>query len=86
MSNEGPKFTWGDTVNVASHAPTLYEPGSVCYVVGIGALITDERLRRFNLPYGTIAYTVEYADGHSIEVPEKYLELVRKSEESEGSS
>jgi hypothetical protein len=69
-----PGFTWGDSVLVVREAPERFRPqskGSVCGMTKIDTKFLEEH---YSVPMGTFVYTVEFSDGHSIEIPEKYLQ------------
>ena len=56
-----PKFTWGDSVQVADEAPSRYRSGAYGSICGIHELESQ------------VLYTVEFGDGAAIEVPEDHL-------------
>lgn len=74
-----PKFTWNDLVRVASNSPDKWRPGAVASVVGI----SEESGRRGSyldeFPCGVV-YTIEFADGSSVDVEEASLESMPDTE------
>jgi hypothetical protein len=71
------KYTWGDSILIKSDAPTVYRVGSYGSVCGMRLLEADELERHYDLQVSQpmYVYTVEYADGTDIEIPEQYLEI-----------
>lgn len=61
------KFDYGDSVQLTG---TL----KPCEVVGITAVENARQAEVFNVPIGTVLYTVEFADGSDALVPEIALE------------
>lgn len=74
-----PKYTWNDLVRVASNAPDKWRPGAFASVVGISE--ESERSGSYldEFPHGVV-YTIEFADGSSVELEEASLEAVPDSE------
>jgi hypothetical protein len=57
------RLTWGTRVQVATNAPVSYRPGSLGEICGIpDPSRADDDL-----------YLVEFADGQSLTVPERWL-------------
>ena len=75
MGSDG-KFqpTWGDTVRISQLAPAPLRPGALAAVVGIREIETEGQVEEFTSPLGTRLYLVEFGDGDSLEVPEKWIE------------
>lgn len=55
------KFTWGDLIRVSSSAPEECRPREWGAICGVPLPSKD-------------TYTVEFGDGSSMEIPEKFLE------------
>jgi hypothetical protein len=51
-------------------------PGSLGEVVSIRAITTSDQVQQFGASIGTKVYTIEFGDGVSIEVPERWLEKI----------
>lgn len=66
-------FTWGDVVTVRSDVPKDFHPGQAGSICGIRAIETEKISNQFLEPIGTILYIVEFPDGNSVEIPEKFL-------------
>lgn len=66
MSDTTPaaKFTWGDSVRVATAAPSEFRPGAYAAVCGV----TEPDATR-----SEHFYTIEYDDGSSVQIAEGYL-------------
>lgn len=66
-------FTWGETVQVAATAPPAFRPGQAGSVCGIRE--TPPGIPAPKGPGGRKGwlYLVEFGDGCSIEIPDKYL-------------
>jgi 5-methylcytosine-specific restriction endonuclease McrBC GTP-binding regulatory subunit McrB len=71
----GYKFNYGDSIKIQSTAPKKYHPGNYASVVSMRIIDSIEVEKNFNEPIGSILYHVEFGDGSSMEIPEKYLEL-----------
>ena len=67
-------FTWGDFVRVVTSAPEKYRPGELGDVCGIWTVDSLENSEARGKPIGTTIYTVEFGDGVSAEIPQRYLE------------
>ena len=74
MSKPSFKYDYGETVRVAASAPTPLIPGTEVAVVGMTQIVQPRELLGTLWPRGTIAYTIEFADGSSVEVPETYVQ------------
>lgn len=72
------KFTWGDFVKIKESSPIIYKPGSLGSICGIWNIESQVTMREFNVPFGTFMYTVEFEDGHTLEIPENHLEFISK--------
>jgi len=70
------KFKWGDAVRTKSSAPEQFRPGEVSSVCGIYFVENEEAALKFGEPIGTVVCLVEFSNGSSIEVPEKWLEQI----------
>ena len=67
------KFDWGETVEVDEKAPTEFHPEEIGEVCGIHKVESHNQSFAFNRPIGTVVYTIEFANGGSVEVPEEFL-------------
>lgn len=66
-------FDYGDEVEIIKTAPDKYHPGEPGAVVGFIQINNDYLLLKYNEEFGTILCSVEFGDGTTIEIPEKYL-------------
>ena len=66
-------FTYNDTVRVKLIAPAEFRPGELGSVVGLS--LESERSGEFfkAFPHG-ILYTIEFEDGTSVQLHEKFVE------------
>ena len=67
-------FTWNDLVVIKFNAPALYFPGKIAVVCGMMQVKSEKLSIECGINSGDWFYTVEFGDGSSIEVPEKFLE------------
>jgi hypothetical protein len=67
-------FNWNDLVVVTSNPPNLYPSGTIAVVCGMEQIKSEKLANKFNLLIGDWIYTIEFGDGSSIEIPERYLE------------
>lgn len=67
--------TWGDTVRVSRQAPTRLRPGVLAEIVGIRQVSSPSQVDQFTAPIGTRVYLVEFGDGDSLEIPERWIEV-----------
>jgi hypothetical protein len=67
------RFTWGDTVQVSSTAPSQYRPGSLGSVCGM-RIATGDNSASMETIEPTHLYLVEFGDGFTIEIPDLFLE------------
>lgn len=65
-------YSWGESVKVSDDAATPYagRVGSIC---GIRTIESPAVAERFGQPQGGVLYLLEFQDGTSTEVPEKFL-------------
>jgi hypothetical protein len=73
------KYTWNDLVKAVSGAPEKWRPGAFASVVGISEESERRGSYREEFPHGVV-YTIEFADGSSVDVEEASLEAVPDSE------
>jgi hypothetical protein len=66
------KFTWGDSVLIRIDSTEVYHPGGVGSICGMRNATAKESA---DSEEGTVIYVVEFADGSSMEIPERYIEL-----------
>lgn len=58
-------FAWGDTVQIRQEAPSELHPGEIGSVCGISEVSGEGGL--------VLQYTIEFADGSSVEVPDRWV-------------
>ena len=68
-----PRFTWGDAVHVRLDAPSHLRPGAAGDICGFRTVESEEAAQEFGVDLSSILYIIEYSDGSSLEIPEKYL-------------
>jgi len=73
-------FTWGDPVLVKKSAPQSYLPGEFASICGITKVTTEKLANFYHSEINTWVYTIEYEDGSSIEIPERYLEKYEEND------
>jgi hypothetical protein len=78
MKNNDNKFEWGDTARVKDIAPGNFRPGQIVSVCGITKIKSKILADKYHSNLGEWVYTIEYIGGSDTEIPEKYLEKVRK--------
>lgn len=67
--------TWGDTVRVSADAPSIMRPGCIAAVVGVTDVITPEQAERYGTPVGSRVLSIEFVDGVTIEVHDKWVHV-----------
>ena len=72
------KYDHGQTVQIVETAPECLRPGTFVAVVGMITNNSEDITPWGTFPVGTDFYTIEYDDGSSMEIPEKYLRIVGK--------
>ncbi len=70
--------TWGDTVRIKSNAPVEMLPGRLAAVCGIREVENSDQAKQFGCAIGTTLLLVEFGDGHSIELPEDFVEVANE--------
>ncbi len=75
---EGPRFTWGDTVRVATGALQAWRPGAIAEVVGFREVDTPAVALELDAAIGSTLYLVEFSDGSSLEIPEAAIEAAEE--------
>jgi len=73
-SPEGHKFTWGDTIKVIKNAPDKYHPLEIGFVCGMMDIDSEDAATAYDCVGSNWLYTIEWLDGSSMQIPEKYLE------------
>ena len=70
-------ITWGSEVEVLNYDLLQYSGrpcyGSICGITNIDNAFLSET---YGVPFGSRVFTVEFDDGSSEEIPEKYLRLI----------
>jgi hypothetical protein len=67
-------FTWGETVKITIDAPKHYKSGKLAEICSMWEIKTQENSKVHGEPVGTFIYSIEFADGLLIEIPDRYLE------------
>ena len=70
---EDNKFTWNDSVKISEYAPPQMHPGEIAVICGMEKVSSALLIEIYQSSIGDWVYTVEFVDGSSIEVPERYL-------------
>ena len=70
-------FKWNDLVMIKSYAPPFYFPGKIAVICGMEKIKSEKLSSLYNIKFGEWLYTIEFGDGSSIEIPEKYLENIK---------
>ena len=68
------KYDYGETVRIATSAPSPLTPGDVAEVVGMIEMLQPRDILGTLCPKGTIAYQIEFPDGSCVEVTEICIE------------
>ena len=68
------KFDYGNSVLVKLDAPKKFLPGEGGSVCGKSILTTESEAIEFSCPINEWVYTIEFADGSSVEIAESHLE------------
>ena len=69
----GFKFDYGQTVQIVETAPNHFYPGALVSVVGMWKFEQDSFWSIEKHTIGTILYLIEYENGYTLEISEKYL-------------
>lgn len=72
------RYDYGQRVRVAADAPQSLAPGSDVDVVGMRTVQREIESSTTGYPIGSRLYIIEYADGSSKEVPEKYIDEIEQ--------
>ena len=70
------QLTYGTTVRLKQGASPIERVGSPAEIVGIFEVDTIAKARDYSATIGTTIYSIEFGDGHTIEVPESWVETV----------
>ena len=68
------KYTWNDPVKIKDNSPTIFFPGEVGVVCGMGKIQNQELADKYFSQIDSWMYTVEFEDGSDATIPEEYLE------------
>jgi hypothetical protein len=72
----GPQeFSWGESVRVLAAAPAEFFPGTTGSICGVRIADSPEQADKVGVEVGERVYIVEFGDGSSCEVPERWLAL-----------
>jgi hypothetical protein len=74
------RFKWGDTVRIASKAPSDLRPGLFGSVCGIRTIDSENLARLMKEQIGTVLLLIEFGDGHTVEIPERFLDQAESAE------
>ena len=66
-------YNYGDTVLIATEAPDNYRPGAIASIYAIRVIENSNTARKYKAEIGSILYGVEFGDGSSVELPERFL-------------
>ena len=67
------QFNWGETVRISATAPPAFRPRELASVCGIRVVKPDKGAKFIGAPTETILYLVEFGDGYTVEIHEKFL-------------
>ena len=68
------KYTWNDLVKIKENSPSIFFPGEVGVICGMGKIQNQELADKYFSQIGNWMYTVEFGNGSDLIVPEQYLE------------
>lgn len=74
MEEKKSKFDYGEVVRILKEAPTEYHPSEIGFVCGMIEIGSEEAALAYDCQRSAWLYTVEWLDGSSLQVPEKFLE------------
>lgn len=67
-------FTWGDNAIVSSSAPAKYRHGETVAICGLWLIEKQILAETLSADVGDVSYVIEYVDGSSDQIAEKYLQ------------
>ncbi len=68
------KFSYGDSVIVRNSAPLNLRPGEYASVCSVGQILLNQEAEQLECNVGDWIYTIEFEDGSSIQIIERYLD------------
>jgi len=68
------KFTYNDLIIIKAEAPKIYFPEKLGVICGFTKIKTQKLVDKYKSEIGNWIYIVEFENGSSIEIPERYLE------------
>jgi hypothetical protein len=71
------QLDYGAVVRISEEAPTAFRPGSTGSIVSLFKSETEDFFRATGVPVGEIAVGVEFGDGGCVEVPFRWIELLK---------
>lgn len=74
MEDKKSKFDYGEAIRISIDAPEKYHPSEIGFVCGMIDIDSEECARAYNCIGSDWLYTIEFLDGNSLEIPEKYIE------------
>ena len=74
MLHEKNKLDYGETAIVIRNAEKTYRPLELGFICGMTDIDTHEAALAYDCVGCSWLYTVEFLDGSSLQIPEKYLE------------
>ncbi|UWP93063.1 hypothetical protein K3X13_04255 [Aliiroseovarius crassostreae] len=70
------KFNYGDVVQVVGSSPEhLHHGKTLGSICGVDLILTENRMNELEAPIETFVYLVEFEDGDTIEIAERFLRL-----------
>ena len=75
--DEDNKFTWGDSIIILKEAPKQFHPGEFGSICGFYKIKSEETAKELICTKGDWVYTVEFEDGHDIQIAECYLDFYK---------
>ncbi len=68
-------FNYGDVVVIKQDAPLCYKPGSWGSICGVRTIDNLDTSQRFKQPLNSKLYLIEFDDGETLEIPQKFLTI-----------
>lgn len=74
--NQQNHFEYGQIVKIKDDSPAEYNPGVIGSICGMKMIDSASLAQRFNAAIGEWLYIVEFSNGNSIELPERFLKKI----------
>lgn len=74
MTDKETKFDYGESIIISKKAPDKYHPSEEGFICGMIYIDSEEAAIAYDCIGSDWLYTVELLNGHSLQIPEKYLE------------